>query len=242
MIARSFRPVGWVAGVGAAALCCYMLSLRVAAERADLDRLDSRIVAAAQEIRSLQTELGTRGRMQQLEAWNDDVLALSAPTSGQFVEHGVSLARFDARQPPIAPAAEVRLASAPVRPATQQAPASAAPTPQRAVAAPAPAAPPIVRRTSLTATAAATETRRTQPVRALASEETRRPAATPTRTVSTERNRPAPTPTRSVAAERPRPATAAASNARRPAGLLDDRTIRDLRTTSRAERGGGTGN
>ena len=44
MIARGFKPVVWVAAVGAAALGCYMLSLRVAAERADLTSLQHRIV------------------------------------------------------------------------------------------------------------------------------------------------------------------------------------------------------
>jgi len=243
MIARSFRPVGWVAAVGAAALGCYMLSLRVAAERADLDRLDARIVAASQEIRSLQTELGTRGRMQQLEEWNNEVLALAAPVSGQFVEGGVSLARFDIRQPQIAPEAEVRLASAEVPAAAAPAsrPAVVAPA-QPAVAAPAPAAPPLVRRVSATVPPAATPPK---PVRAAqaAPPLTRAAAATaPTRTAAApERPRAAPPPTRTVAAtERNRSAPAAAP--RRTAGLLDERTMRDLSSASRAERGGGTTN
>ena len=46
MIARGFKPVVWVAAVGAAALSCYMLSLRVAAERADLTSLQRRIIAS----------------------------------------------------------------------------------------------------------------------------------------------------------------------------------------------------
>ena len=78
MIARGFRSVGWVAAVGAAALGCYMLSLNVAAERAELASIERKIVVAKQDIRSLQTELGTRGRMAQLDQWNADVLALSA--------------------------------------------------------------------------------------------------------------------------------------------------------------------
>jgi hypothetical protein len=228
MIARSFRPVGWVAAVGAAALGCYMLSLRVAAERADLDRLDRRIVAASQSIRSLQTELGTRGRMQQLEAWNEEVLALSAPVSGQFVEGNVSLARFDTRQPQIAPAADVRLASATV-PATTPAPPApaaaraAAPAPQPALAASAP--PPLVRRAS--ASLAPRPQVDAAPIRtADAAEPPRvRPAATPARTAA--------------APERGRAATPART---RSAGLLDDRTMRDLSSASRSERGGGTGN
>ena len=63
MMARGFRPVGWVAALGAAALGCYMLSLRVASERADLARLDRKIIATQQNIRTLQTEVGTRSRI-----------------------------------------------------------------------------------------------------------------------------------------------------------------------------------
>jgi hypothetical protein len=269
MIARSFRGVGWVAAVGTAALGCYMLSLRVAAERADLDRLDARIVAASQAIRSLQTELGTRGRMQQLEDWNNEVLALSAPVSGQFVTGGATLARFDVRQPEIAPDAEVRLASAEApAPATPLPAAPAAtPAPQRAVAAPA-ATPPLVRRASAIVppapAPAAAVAKPVQRVQSAAAEQRARPAATPpVRTAATperpraatpppvrtaaapERSRAtAPAPVRTAAApERSRPAPVA--TARRSASLLDDRTLTDLRSASRAERaqrGGGTAN
>jgi len=247
MIARSFRPVGWVAAVGAAALGCYMLSLRVAAERADLDRLDSRIVAASQNIRSLQTELGTRGRMQQLEAWNEEVLALSAPISGQFVEGSVSLARFDTRQPQIAPDAEVRLASAGA-PALATPPPAAAPAAivRPAVAAPAQAqAQPLVRRASATVPA--------QPPKAVAqsarSEAPRQAAPPPAATAAARQPIPAaatPPRTRTASADQARrPPTAAAAGPQprqRQAGLLDDRTIRDLSNESRSERRGGTGN
>ena len=115
MIVRGFRPVAWVAAVGVAALSCYMLSLQVASERAELASIERRIVAARQDIRQLQTELGTRGRLQQLEARNAEVLALSAPTAGQFIDNDVMLARFDMREQNIeARAAEVRMASAEV--------------------------------------------------------------------------------------------------------------------------------
>lgn len=113
MIVRGFRPVAWVAAVGVAALSCYMLSLQVASERAELASIERRIVATKQDIRALQTELGTRGRLQQLEAWNAEVLALSAPTSGQFLDSSVTLARFDTREQGIdARASEVRMAAA----------------------------------------------------------------------------------------------------------------------------------
>ena len=113
MIARGFKPVGWVAAVAGAALGCYMLSLNVASERAELAGLERKIIRAKQDIRTLQTELGTRGRMSQLEHWNAEVLALSAPTSNQFLENEIVLARFDKRAPTIEDrSASVQLAAA----------------------------------------------------------------------------------------------------------------------------------
>jgi len=181
MIARGFKPVAWVAAVGSAALGCYMLSLQVAAERAELAGLERRIVEARQDIRALQTELGTRGRLSQLERWNAEVLALSAPVAGQFLESNLSLARFDAYRPPAAPESEVRLASAEAAPAASPPPpplatASAAQRPglRLAVAELAPAAaaaPPEVQRAGLETAPA--------PVRRLAASAP--PAAAPAR-------------------------------------------------------------
>src|SRR4249919_1191507 len=112
MIARGFKPVVWVAAVGAAALGCYMLSLRVASERADLASLQRRIVATQQQIRALQTEVGTRGRLAQLEQWNNEVLSLAPPASGQFVQ-GAQLARFETHDStPLDGTADVQMASA----------------------------------------------------------------------------------------------------------------------------------
>jgi hypothetical protein len=177
MSARSFKSVGWVAGIGAAALGCYMLSLQVAAERADLARVQGRILQTRQAIRSLQTELGTRGRLSQLESWNADVLALSAPVAGQYVENEVVLARLETRSDPVDDAAPVRLASAETGAVAPAAPSPAAQAAVRqAVAAPspAPAQPaPVVRRASLASSApparqaSATAPSRAAPVRAV---------------------------------------------------------------------------
>lgn len=117
MMAPGFKPVGWVAAVGGAALGCYMLSLNVASERAELAKVERQIVATKSEIRSLQTELGTRGRMAQLEQWNAEVLALAAPASGQFLDNEMKLARFDQRGPTIEERATVRMATVQVEPA-----------------------------------------------------------------------------------------------------------------------------
>jgi hypothetical protein len=119
MIAKGFRPVGWVAAVGAAALGCYMVSLNVASERAELVSLERQIVLAKRDIRSLETELSTRGRLSQLEHWNADVLALSAPTTKQFVADEVQLARFDRNAPTIEQRAKVQMAAAEIAPKQQ---------------------------------------------------------------------------------------------------------------------------
>jgi hypothetical protein len=161
MIARSFKSVIWVATVGGAALSCYMVSLRVATERADLARVEQQIVSAKREIRLLQTELGTRGRMTQLEDWNANVLALSAPSAAQFVHDDVTLARLESHGPTVEErtTAEVRMASAETGAAAQPAPAAPAaeaPKPRvlTAVAHPAPApAHPVLHQASYTPTA-----------------------------------------------------------------------------------------
>jgi hypothetical protein len=95
MIATRFRSVGWAAGVAVAALGCYLVSQRVATERATLAKTERQILAAKLDIRHLQAELGTRGRMGQLEVWNGAVLALSAPKAGQFLDSEIKLASLN---------------------------------------------------------------------------------------------------------------------------------------------------
>jgi hypothetical protein len=241
MIARGFRSVVWVAAIGIAALGCYMLSLRVAAERAELAQLDRRIVAAHQQIRSLQTELGTRGRLQQLEQWNADVLALSAPAANQFIDNQVTLARFDTRTPQIGDAMPVRMASAETAPATVQPQA-----PVRLASAEIAPAQALLHRASLTAVlpaptaalvaqAAVARTAVVQPgagrpsaaspaPRASADPAGRRPGA-PVRAAAT-------TPPHATAAPRTAPARAATA-------LLDEGTLSAIGRQARAERRGG---
>jgi len=113
MSVRSFRPVVSVATVAFAALGCYLVSLRVAAERAGLEDIETKIVLAQRDIRSLQTEIGTRGRLEQLERWNVKVLALSAPKADQFVDGGYQLARLARPSDQVDMTAPVVLAAAP---------------------------------------------------------------------------------------------------------------------------------
>lgn len=95
MIAQRFRPVGWVAGVAAAACALYMISLQVAAERGRLEEIDRKIGDTKRDIRQLQTELGTRASLRQLERWNNEVLALGAPKANQFLHNEQALATLD---------------------------------------------------------------------------------------------------------------------------------------------------
>ena len=113
MSARSFRSVFMVASCAGAALGCYLVSLNVASERAALEDVETRIVLAQRDIRLLQTEIGTRGRLAQLERWNVKVLALSAPSADQFLEGGFQLARLGRPEPQLNVDAPVVLASAP---------------------------------------------------------------------------------------------------------------------------------
>ena len=95
MIAQRFRPVGWVAGVAAAACGLYLISLQVANQRGRLEQIDHKIAMTKRDIRLLQTELGTRASLRQLERWNSDVLALSAPKANQYLQGEESLASLD---------------------------------------------------------------------------------------------------------------------------------------------------
>lgn len=113
MSVRSFRSVFMVASCAGAALGCYLVSLRVASERAALEGIETRIVLTQRDIRLLQTEIGTRGRLAQLERWNVKVLALSAPSADQFLDGGFALAKMVAPHHQVDLEAPVVLASAP---------------------------------------------------------------------------------------------------------------------------------
>lgn len=122
MIARRFTSVVWVAAIGSAALTCYIFSSQVAEERAGLSELEAQIRRTEQSIRTLKTELGTRGRVHQLQHWASADFGFTAPTAGQFLEGEVTLASLDApvAAPAPAPEAPVQMAQAPA--ATAQLP------------------------------------------------------------------------------------------------------------------------
>ena len=113
MSGRSFRSVFMVASCAGAALGCYLVSLRVASERAAVEAVETKIVLAQRDLRVLQTEIGTRGRLAQLERWNAKVLALSAPSAEQFLAGSFELARLARPERQVDFEAPVVLASAP---------------------------------------------------------------------------------------------------------------------------------
>ena len=113
MSSRSFRSVFMVASCAGAALGCYLVSLRVASERASLEDVETQIVLAQRDMRLLQTEIGTRGRLSQLERWNAGAFALSAPTADQFLKGGFELARLAQPERKVDFQAPVVLAAAP---------------------------------------------------------------------------------------------------------------------------------
>jgi hypothetical protein len=113
MSARSFHSLFMVASCAGAALGCYLVSLRVASERASLEDVETQIVVAQRDLRVVQTEIGTRGRLSQLERWNAGAFSLSAPAADQILQGSFELAKltqpihhFDAQAP-------IVLASAP---------------------------------------------------------------------------------------------------------------------------------
>ncbi len=133
MIAQRFRSLAWVAGVALAATLLYIISLQVATERGRLEMIDSKIADAKRDIRQLQTEMGTRASLRQLERWNGDVLALSSPAAGQYLagEHAISqidqskLGSATATPPPVMAAVMMRGAEAPADAALRTAPLTA---------------------------------------------------------------------------------------------------------------------
>jgi hypothetical protein len=120
MSARGFGSVVWAGAVAGAALGFYLVSLRVASERAALEDVESRIALTQRDIRLLQTEIGTRGRLAQLERWNVKFIRLSAPNADQFVDGGFQLATLVKPAPKPTIDAPIVYASAQIPPANGQ--------------------------------------------------------------------------------------------------------------------------
>ena len=115
--AYRLRGIGWFGSCVAVVLGFYLVSLQVAAERKKLDDVNGRIAAAQRDIRALETEFDTRANLVQLEKWNGDTLALTAPVAGQFVGDEAQLASLDVTRGPAESAVQTAALLVPSQPA-----------------------------------------------------------------------------------------------------------------------------
>jgi len=145
---RTWAATAWlVAGTIAVAVTSYTLSLQVASERREVERLARENRALQADLKAQDAELRVRMRMPQLQRWNDTVLGLVPISATQYLANPVQLASYGAA--PAAPAQprvqlavrDLPAAPAPVaaRPVLVKAEAPAAPLAVGPIARPAPA-------------------------------------------------------------------------------------------------------
>ena len=95
MAARKLQGIGLVLLVLICAMMLYPVSLKVAATRSELTRIEKEIERSRDNIRYLESELAVRASMRQLEQWNADTCGYSAPGAGQYLESERQLASLD---------------------------------------------------------------------------------------------------------------------------------------------------
>ncbi|MBY0304016.1 MAG: hypothetical protein B7Y43_15665 [Sphingomonas sp. 28-62-20] len=138
--AYRLRGLGWFLSGVIVVLGFYLVSLQVAAERKRVADTNRKIFLAERDIRALETEFDTRANLAQLERWNGDVFALTAPGSDQFVPDEATLASIDL-QAPLGQTGHGQVASY-IVPAAPRAVEAIAPAPEPATAPIAPVAHP----------------------------------------------------------------------------------------------------
>lgn len=95
MAARKLQGIGLVLLVLIFAMMLYPVSLKVAATRSELTRIERQIDRTRDNIRYLESELAVRASMRQLEQWNADTFGYSAPDAAQYLESERQLASLD---------------------------------------------------------------------------------------------------------------------------------------------------
>lgn len=96
---KRLQSLFWVLLVALGALSAYLVSLRVATERNELNRVRAQISAARADIRYLETEFSARANMRQLEKWNAEDFRYSTPTADHYLDGERALAHLDGMQP-----------------------------------------------------------------------------------------------------------------------------------------------
>ena len=91
------KGLGWLSSCALVAIGFYLVSSQVAAERKRLQQVDVKIASAERDIRALETEFDVRANLVQLERWNGNTLALTVPTTQQFVRDETTLAGLSPR-------------------------------------------------------------------------------------------------------------------------------------------------
>lgn len=141
---RTWAATAWlVAGTIAVAVTSYTLSLQVASERREVERLARQNRSLQADLKALDAELRVRMRMPQLQRWNDSVLGLVPISATQYLANPVQLAAYGtAPAAPQLPRVQLAVRDLPAEPA----PAAARPILVKAEVPVAPAvAAPIVR-------------------------------------------------------------------------------------------------
>lgn len=234
---KRLKNILWILLVAFGALSAYLISLRVATERNQVQALERRIFHVRGDIRYLETEFEARANMRQLEKWNADDYRYGAPQAAQYLPDERSLASLQGVQSN----GDVYVAP-PVMMAMADNPAEAAAPVQKPAESPAPAQiredESMLRIQAATATASA-------PVRDATPAPAPKPAkdkaekrAAPVRTAQVD-HAPVnliPAALIPAAGRAPDPvARKAARMALLDSQLLDDRTLRDLGAKAAAE-------
>ena len=95
MAARKLQGIGLVLLVLIFAMALYPVSLKVAATRSELTRIEKQIDRTQSNIRYLESELAVRASMRQLEQWNAESFGYSAPSASQYLANERQLASLD---------------------------------------------------------------------------------------------------------------------------------------------------
>lgn len=95
MAARKLQGIGLVLLVLIFAMALYPVSLKVAATRSELARIERQIDRTQSNIRYLESELAVRASMRQLEQWNAESFGYSAPSAQQYLSSERQLASLD---------------------------------------------------------------------------------------------------------------------------------------------------
>ncbi len=95
MAARKLQGIGLVLLVLIFAMALYPVSLKVAATRSELARIEKQIDRTRGNIRYLESELAVRASMRQLEQWNAESFGYSAPSASQYLASERQLASLD---------------------------------------------------------------------------------------------------------------------------------------------------